>query len=181
YGMVAACGGTLFLLFQFLLFSFLLAHGSLRNFSDLAFMLSSAADMFTIIGLIPMALLCLLVSLSNLVLIRREGMRPVNLLGVIVSLLWLAAMWLWNEWWGIAAAASMPVEVMQLVESAIAVAISYGECLLLATMLCAWMASRLEPAGAMDYLVILGCGIRADGTPSPLLAGRVDRSCTQVT
>jgi len=34
----------------------------------------------------------------------------------------------------------------------------------------------LEPAGAMDYLVVLGCGIRADGTPSPLLAGRVDRA-----
>ena len=176
YGMVAACGGTLFLFSQFLLFSFLLVRGSLRNFSDLAYMLTSAADLFTIIGLIPMGLLCLLVSLSNLVLIRREGMRPVNLLGVIVSLLWLAATWLWNGWWSIAAATNMPAEVTRLVESAIAIAISYGECLLLATMLCAWMASRLEPAGAMDYLVVLGCGIRADGTPSPLLAGRVDRA-----
>ncbi len=34
----------------------------------------------------------------------------------------------------------------------------------------------MEPAGAMDYLVVLGCGIRKDGTPSPLLAGRVDRA-----
>ena len=67
YGMVAACGGMLFLLFQFLLFTFMLVRGSLRNFSDLAYMLTSAADAFTIIGLIPMALLCLLVSLSNLV------------------------------------------------------------------------------------------------------------------
>ncbi|MBR3326641.1 MAG: YdcF family protein [Atopobiaceae bacterium] len=176
YGMVAACGGTLFLFSQFLLFTLLLVHGGLRSFSDLAYMLTSAADVFALVGLVPMALLCLLVSLSNLVLIRREGMRPVNLLGIIVSVLWLAAMWLWNEWWTIAAAASMTAEMAQLVQSAIAVAIAYGECLLLATMLCAWMASRLEPAGAMDYLVVLGCGIRADGTPSPLLAGRVDRA-----
>ena len=176
YGMVASCGGALFLFSQFLLFSFLLVHGGLRGFSDLAYILTSAADVFTLIGLIPMALLCLLVSLSNLVLIRREGMRPVNLLGVMVSLLWLVAMVVWNRWWSIAAAASMPMEVAQFIDSAIAVAISYGECLLLATMLCAWMASRLEPAGPMDYLVVLGCGIRADGTPSPLLAGRVDRA-----
>lgn len=176
YGMVAACGGTLFLFSQFLLFSFLLARSSLRGFSDLAYMLTSAADVFALAGLVPMALLCLLVSLSNLVLIRREGMRPVNLLGVIVSVLWLVAMWVLSEWWRIAAAAGMSMEVAQLVESSIAVAISYGECLLAATMLCAWIASRLEPAGAMDYLVVLGCGIRADGTPSPLLAGRVDRA-----
>lgn len=176
YGMVAACGGTLFLFSQFLLFSFLLARSSLRGFSDLAYMLTSAADVFALAGLVPMALLCLLVSLSNLVLIRREGMRPVNLLGVIVSVLWLVAMWVLSEWWRIAAAAGMFMEVAQLVESSIAVAISYGEYLLAATMLCAWMASRLEPAGAMDYLVVLGCGIRADGTPSPLLAGRVDRA-----
>ena len=176
YGMVAACGGTLFLFFQFLLFSILFVYGGLRSFSDLAYILVSAVDVFTLVGLVPMALLCLLVSLSNLVLIRREGMRPVNLLGIIVSLLWLAAMLLWNEWWRIAGAASMPIEVEQLVESAIAVAITYGECLLLATMLCAWMASRMEPAMPMDYLVMLGCGIRADGTPSPLLAGRVDRA-----
>ena len=55
-----------------------------------------------------------------------------------------------------------------------AVAVAYGECLLFATVVCAWLAARHRPRRGGDYLVILGCGLRADGTPCPLLAGRID-------
>ena len=51
YGMVAACGGMLFLFSQFALFSVLLVHDRLHSFSDLAYMLTSAADVFALVGL----------------------------------------------------------------------------------------------------------------------------------
>ena len=38
------------------------------------------------------------------------------------------------------------------------------------------IAAKYEPERDKDYLIILGCGIRKDGTPSPLLRGRVDRA-----
>ena len=38
------------------------------------------------------------------------------------------------------------------------------------------IAARYEPERDKDFLIILGCGIRKDGTPTPLLKGRVDRA-----
>ena len=176
YGMVASSGGLVFLLFQLLLFAVMFVRGSLRDFSDLAMQIAQAADYFAAATIIPMAVLALLVSVSNIALIRHEGLRPVNLLGIIVSLLWVAAMFLWSYWWYIGANLALPIEAVQIIASALAVAVAYGECLLFATILCVWIASRKVPNGAADYLVVLGCGIRGDGTPSPLLAGRVDRA-----
>ncbi len=33
-----------------------------------------------------------------------------------------------------------------------------------------------KPAPDMDYIIILGCAIRRDGTPTPLLKGRIMRA-----
>ena len=38
------------------------------------------------------------------------------------------------------------------------------------------IAARYEPEPDKDFLIILGCGFRKDGTPSPLLRGRLDRA-----
>lgn len=176
YHMVATCGAMLFFLFQCLFFTVLLMRGSVRDFYDLAYMVSVAIDYFGLAENAIMAVLMLLVSLSNISLIRHEGMRPVNLLGVLTSVVWLAATWLWSRWWWIGAGSKLPWEVVQILATTIAVAMAYGECLLFATILCGLTASQMEPDGPVDYLIVLGCGLRKDGTPSPLLAGRVDRA-----
>ncbi|MDO4400293.1 MAG: YdcF family protein [Coriobacteriia bacterium] len=176
YGMVASCGGMLFCLFQCALFTYIFVNGSLVSFGGMLYQITVMADYFVMITLIPMAVAALLVSISNIALIRHEGLRPVNLLGIAASLLWVAATFFWLQWWYLAANMALPVPVMQFADSVIAVAMTYGECLLAATILCAWIASRTAPRRHMDYLVVLGCGIRPDGTPSPLLAGRVDRA-----
>ena len=38
------------------------------------------------------------------------------------------------------------------------------------------IAALYRPEPDKDFLIILGCGIRSDGTPSPLLKGRIDRA-----
>lgn len=176
YEMVACGGGLLFCLFQFLLFTALFIRGSLLTFSDMAFGICEAASYFVMLSLAPMAVLALLVSLSNISLIRHEGGRPANLLGIAISVVWVAAILLWLHWWAIGRSLDWSFQVLQLVDSVIAAAISFGECLLLSTIACAWLASRHVPQHRCDYLVVLGCGIRADGMPSPLLAGRVDKA-----
>ena len=52
----------------------------------------------------------------------------------------------------------------------------YFECMLIGVAAAFVIVTRYEPEPDKDYMIILGCGIRKDGTPSPLLRGRVDRA-----
>ena len=178
YEMVACGGALVFFAFQLVLFLVYFVRNSFRGFSDFAYGVTTMADYFAYVSLPIMALLALLVSISNISLIRHEGFRTVNLLGIAVSVVWMLANIVWFCSADILYSLFSSTTIAMLVDSAIASAISFGECLLLSTMVCAWMAARHVPAHEMDYLVILGCGIRPDGTPSPLLAGRVDRAFT---
>ena len=162
YEMVASGGAFLFSLFQFALFVFFFVRQGLTSFDSITYTLKYMTDFFVLLMAIPMGIMALLVSISNIWLIIHEGRRPVNLLGIAISIVWLAAMVLWFLYYNVVVL--------------ISVAIAYGECLLISTIVCAWLASRHMPQHAADYLVVLGCGIRADGTPSPLLAGRVDKA-----
>ena len=62
------------------------------------------------------------------------------------------------------------------VETLISELVVYGECLLAATIVIALKAARHIPAFDKDYIAILGCKFRKDGTLTPLLRSRVDRA-----
>ena len=49
----------------------------------------------------------------------------------------------------------------------------YFECMMIGTIAANICALRLRPAPDRDYLIVLGCGIRKDGAPTPLLKGRL--------
>ena len=176
YEMVASGGGFLFSLFQCALFVMLFARGSLLEFEDMAYEVCNTASLFVMASVPLMGILALLVSISNISLIRHEGRRPANMLGIAISIVWILAIVVWMHWWSFGVDMRLSIEVLAVVDMAVTVAIAFGECLLLSTIACAWVASRHVPAQNADYLIVLGCGLRADGTPSPLLAGRVDRA-----
>lgn len=176
YTMVAAGGGFLFSLFQLAFFTMLLIRGSLLSFSNFASEITYMADFFVLTMMVPIGLLCLLVSVSNISLIRHEGLRPVNLLGAAASVFFVAAYIAWNVAGPAVFDALGSYELMRVVDVIIATAITYGECLLVSTILCALLAAHHVPKHGADYLIILGCGLRPDGTPCPLLAGRVDKA-----
>ena len=48
--------------------------------------------------------------------------------------------------------------------------------MLIGTIIAGALAARYEPEPDKDFIIILGCGLRKDGTPSPLLRGRIDRA-----
>jgi uncharacterized SAM-binding protein YcdF (DUF218 family) len=52
----------------------------------------------------------------------------------------------------------------------------YFECMMIGTITANAIAARYEPRKDKDYLIVLGCAIRKDGTPTPLLRGRLDRA-----
>lgn len=52
----------------------------------------------------------------------------------------------------------------------------YFECMLIGTIVSNLIVLRHKPETDQDYIIVLGCGLRMDGSPTPLLAGRIDRA-----
>ena len=132
---------------------------------------------FIYISSVPIILLAIALGVSNVWLIKKEGFRLPNALGIIIGVMMLAgllALELLNPYFSI----EDPVwfYVFMISHLILTYLLSYFECMLLSTMICAIASTRYRPAHQMDYLIILGCAIRGDGTPTPLLRGRVQRA-----
>ena len=114
----------------------------------------------------------LVAAVSNAVLIRHEGFRPANMLGIFVALLIVggAAFVIWVSY------SLLIFPMRNLLLNVFAGIFVYLECLLAATVIHAFRAGRHEPEYDLDYVVVLGCRIRPDGTLYPLIRGRVDRA-----
>ncbi len=109
---------------------------------------------------------------SNVSLIRHEGKRLVNLLGILLSFLLLggeAVVFLLDRGEGRSVAFRLALNLF-------AAGYLYFECMLLGAIVADVIAARYEPRKDKDYIIVLGCGIRRDGTPSPILRGRLDRA-----
>lgn len=109
---------------------------------------------------------------SNFVLMRHEGARPTNMLGLAVSLTMVggAALGIWIS------RSLLRFPMRNVILNVYAGLFVYFECLLAATVIRALKAGRHEPAYDKDYVLVLGCRIRPDGTLYPLIRGRVDRA-----
>ena len=174
YEMAAYAGLSLFCAFQAIFFLQVMLSGSAQSMSDLAELIISISDRFVWLMLPLVALVALLVSASNVVLMRREGRGLTNLLGVALGIAIAVAILAWRAFATIEFQTYAGLVASLGVNSVIATAISFGFALFVGTSLCALAAARHVPSMPRDFLVILGCGLRADGTPTPLLAGRTD-------
>ena len=123
----------------------------------------------------PLALVfAVAVSVSNIFLMIREGFHPVNALGILFSALMIGGRaFLYANTFYITGSAAY-VKWMTILYSPLNTLLAYLECMLYATVVCAYLASRHKPPCDRDYLMILGCAIRPDGSLTPLLRGRAD-------
>ena len=118
-------------------------------------------------------------SVSNLRLISREGFRPVNLLGVFIGLFMIIGVGLCFAllYYAPYLIGSGARDIaIYLLKTAVASAFLYFECILFATVICLQKAGRYKPKLNKDFIIILGCAIKKDGTLYPLLRGRVDKA-----
>ena len=138
--------------------------------------LLSSAKTYTLITSPFLLLFSLALAISNLSLIRHKGFRPVNLLGVAlaVCLVGGAALIYLRDY----AVSGSEQEVMRhdLLTNLLAAVYLYFECMMIGTITANAIAARYVPKKDKDYLIVLGCSIRKDGTPTPLLRGRLDRA-----
>ncbi len=116
------------------------------------------------------------ITLSNISLIRHEGFRPVNLLGSAVGLFITGAI----VFFVLMTVKYFPDHKNSFIFKAVtnigALGIFFLENLIISTSICTLICLKIAPDRNCDFLMILGCGFRKDGTLSPILRGRVDRA-----
>ena len=140
------------------------------------FVLLGSAKNYMLISTPFLLLFSAALCVSNIALIRHEGRRVVNLLGILLSFLLLGGI-AFLFWFDFAVSGSQrEVMLHDLLANLFAAIYLYFECMLIGVIFADVLAARHEPEKNKDYLIILGCGLKRDGTPTPLLQGRIDRA-----
>ncbi len=145
----------------------------------------SAASLLSFVALPVAFVTSVLVTLSNCKLMRAEGRNWRNMLGMMLGVLVCLGTFLpyalgeflqrttlvdvHNE-----RGAALYIEM--IAENTVLVTVTYLECVLLSTILLSVKAAKRIPAFDKDYILIHGCQLQKDGTPTPLLRGRADRA-----
>ena len=144
-----------------------------------------ACSMFSMV-LLPVALItAILVTISNIVLVIKEGLNIRNLLGVILGL-FLCITTLIPEkinyflqsatWVDVHNEQGIARYIQDFVELIIYAGVSYLECILIGTIVLGIKAAKHIPKFDKDFIIILGCQIRKDGSLTNLLKNRADRA-----
>ena len=143
-------------------------------FNDVA----SGGKYFTIITAPVLFIFCILLIISNINLLRHERPRFANVLGLLLGLIMISGVtvYLLIYYHSGTLLADSHRMLFQMIFNIIGIIITYAECILFASMICGLRAATHIPVPDMDYILILGCGFRKDGTLPPLLRGRVDRA-----
>ena len=113
---------------------------------------------------------------SNISLIRHEGKRLVNILGIILSFLLVGGVLLLYLYDSSVSGKESYILLHNLIVNIFSAAYLYFECMLIGVIVADAIAARHDPEPDKDFVIILGCGLKKDGTPMPLLRGRIDRA-----
>ncbi|MBO6054823.1 MAG: YdcF family protein [Oscillospiraceae bacterium] len=145
----------------------------------------SSLEAFAVIAFPVAFVMSILISFSNLNLMRKEGVSWRNMLGFLLGLAvccltvlpeFLYTFLLRHQIVDIFNEKGVATHLYAFFEHSLFFAISYLECILLGTVVFSIHAARHIPAFDKDYMLILGSRIRPDGTLTPLLQARADKA-----
>lgn len=126
--------------------------------------------------ILPLAfIVSILITISNIILLIREGKTWRNMLGlflggiicistIILFIIEVEGIGLYN------------LLILEYGINLFMMYITYLECILIGTIISGIISAKHIPKFDKDYIIILGCGIRKDGTLTPILKARVDRA-----
>ena len=145
----------------------------------------SSAEFFASFAFPAAFIVSLLVSLSNLNLMRKEGANWRNMLGFILGvgicfmtilpdltygfIMRTQVVDIFNE-------KAIATHVYSFLEHSLFFIVVYLECILLGAIVFGIRSAKNIPSFDKDYILILGSQIRPDGTLTPLLKSRADRA-----
>jgi len=131
-------------------------------------------------------LVCLAIIISNIALIRHEGMRLKNILGVFLGIIFVGGTFL-----NFALEDFVEEKILfeggqfdtpffwvlhTFVQLFMVFVICYLEVYFIATIIMGYLAAKQTPAYDKDFIIILGCSIDKKGGLLPLLKGRTNRA-----
>ena len=184
YKNVRNIGFALFLTALFIEQLFLLSRIN-NGIIDSVEMLLHFAGFFSAVALPAAFITFILVTLSNIRLMQKEGRNWRNLLGCILGItvclgtIFPFALGEFLQQTTIVDVHNqkgMALYIELFVENAILAITSYLELILIGTIILSTKAARGIPAFDKDYIIIHGCQIKKDGTLTNLLKGRADRA-----
>jgi uncharacterized SAM-binding protein YcdF (DUF218 family) len=136
--------------------------------------------------LFPIALITfILVTISNIQLLRKEGKSLRNLLGLFLGIFLCFLVVLPDITYKILLKTqiidiynlnSSGAYIYSFIEELVYLSVAYLECILIGTIVIAIKTIKRKLEYNKDYMIILGCKTRNDGTLTPLLKGRVDKA-----
>ncbi len=139
--------------------------------------INSASTRFMLLTMPLVVLFAVAMGVSNIALLRHERLWLPNVMGLLTSVLLIVGEavciylthrdFMGSEWEG---------RIRQTMENTCATVFAYCECMLAGSIVCAVKAAKHQPAMDKDFIIILGCWFRRDGTLPPLLRGRADRA-----
>ena len=160
---------------------------ALSNYRGIISTINEILSMFGFTWLLlPIAfIVSILMIISNISLIIKEGFNARNLLGILLGVLLCFSSILPEIMYNVLYSATwidihnqngIGVYIYNLVETTIYIIITYIECILIGTIIMSVKAGKHIPKFDKDFIIILGCKIGKDGTLTKLLKGRVDRA-----
>ena len=180
YNTIFYAGFALFLLFvlamQISIVAMLAGNPQADELSNIVSMLAGSAESYMLLTSPFILLFSIALCVSNISLIRHEGRRFVNVLGIILSFMLVGGILVIFRFNYYATGSQFEVMVHDIIANTMSALYLYFECMLIGVMIAAVIVTRYRLDLDKDVIIILGCGIRNDGTPTPLLKGRIDRA-----
>jgi uncharacterized SAM-binding protein YcdF (DUF218 family) len=127
------------------------------------------AALLLVVALGPFLIGCYLIA-NGVTMIRRESLRPSNLLSLLAGLAVFVVI-------GLDVAAERAGDVkLSLFATVATLVFGYVSFLLVSYVLYAFLYGLLARTGGAEFVVVLGSGLRPDGGVPPLLANRLERA-----
>ena len=140
-------------------------------------MINGAPTQFMILTAPLIVIFAIALAVSNVELLRHEKPRVQNLLGLGLSVLLLAGEGIRIGIFGADFSGSeWEYRIRNTLQNVYTTAFVYLECMLMGSVICGLRAAVHQPEMNQDYIIVLGCWFRKDGSLPPLLRGRVDRA-----
>lgn len=182
YKNIAYLGMIVFITFTIItqIFAMFNYRGLISSIDDILNLFSFA------IILLPIAfVVSILVILSNVSLIKKEGFNFRNVLGIVLGMFLcffsilpdlMYRMLNYANWIDIHNQNGIGLYIYNLIETIIYISITYVECILIGSIIMGIKSAKHIPKFDKDVILILGCQIKKDGTLTNLLKARVDRA-----
>ena len=180
YAIIMNLGLLIFIIFNILRRIDLLIY----NWNDLSIadIYNNTLDSFSYFSMLTLP--CIIVLsiysiITNIVLIRKEGFKFSNLLGVILGIFsFLGLIGSQTIYMFTSKIISIDNEILlkKFIDISVNIILTYFYTLILATLYCNIKAATHIPKYDKDFVIILGSKIKSDGSLTPLLKGRVDKA-----